>query len=72
MLDAFAYFLSLHAGAKGLVTDDFITAPGLEKLKTCSSTREDAWTASTLPAGTNLNAQIWGYRKLYSTFCNLT
>lgn len=65
------YFLSLHAGVKGLVTDDFITTLDLEKLKTCNMTKEDAWTANTLLAARNLNPQIWGDRKLYPTFCNL-
>lgn len=65
------YFLSLHVGVKGLVTDDFITTLDLETLKTCSMTREDAWTANTLLAALNLNPQIGRYRKLYPTFCNL-
>lgn len=78
LVDCFIYFLSVHAGSRGLVTNDFITAPNLEKLKPCSTSREDARsqedakTANTILAGMNLNPQIWGYRKLYCTFCNLT
>lgn len=64
--------MSLHAEAKGLRTNDRITAPDLEKLKTCSTTTEDAWTANTHPGGTNFSPRILRYKRLYSTFCNLT
>ena len=72
LVDCFIYFLSVHAGMRGLVPNDFMIAPNLEKLKPCSMSSEDARTANTLLAGMNLNPQIWGYRKLYCTFCNLT